>query len=272
MKKRILCLVLGLVLTAGMSMTALAEEHQGAAGWQAEFNGKDIVSNFDNTLIADSVTQVLPGDSIELNVTIKNSDSRETDWYMTNEILSTLEDAQASASEGAYEYRLTYTNSDGVATDLYSSDSIGGTNMGSAGPEGLMQIDGAAGDYFYLERLKQGETGRVTLWLRVDGETQGNGYQKTLAQLQMNFAVELADSDTPPGGRTPGSGAPRTGDTSDVLIWTLLTLALGLFLLCFAVYRILSGRHCEEEAPAGAGAVRRTRDRRGSRRKEDGSR
>ena len=34
MKKRILCLVLGLVLTAGMSMTALAEEHQGAAGQQ----------------------------------------------------------------------------------------------------------------------------------------------------------------------------------------------------------------------------------------------
>ncbi len=240
MKKRILCLVLGLVLTAGMSMTALAEEHQGAAGWQAEFNGKDIVSNFDNTLIADSVTQVLPGDSIELNVTIKNSDSRETDWYMTNEILSTLEDAQASASEGAYEYRLTYTNSDGVATDLYSSDSIGGTNMGSAGPEGLMQIDGAAGDYFYLERLKQGETGRVTLWLRVDGETQGNGYQKTLAQLQMNFAVEVVPEAVVRtevnhrvnrvSGGTQVVTTVQTGDTAPLMIWSAVALGCGVIL------------------------------------------
>lgn len=240
MKKRILCLVLGLVLTAGMSMTALAEEHQGAAGWQAEFNGKDIVSNFDNTLIADSVTQVLPGDSIELNVTIKNSDSRETDWYMTNEILSTLEDAQASASEGAYEYRLTYTNSDGVATDLYSSDSIGGTNAGSAGPEGLMQIDGAAGDYFYLERLKQGETGRVTLWLRVDGETQGNGYQKTLAQLQMNFAVEVVPEAVVRtevnhrvnrvSGGTQVVTTVQTGDTAPLMIWSAVALGCGVIL------------------------------------------
>ena len=240
MKKRILCLVLGLVLTAGMSMTALAEEHQGAAGWQAEFNGKDIVSNFDNTLIADSVTQVLPGDSIELNVTIKNSDSRETDWYMTNEILSTLEDAQASASEGAYEYRLTYTNSDGVATDLYSSDSIGGTNAGSTGPEGLMQIDGAAGDYFYLERLKQGETGRVTLWLRVDGETQGNGYQKTLAQLQMNFAVEVVPEAVVRtevnhrvnrvSGGTQIVTTVQTGDTTPLMIWSAVALGCGVIL------------------------------------------
>ena len=83
----------------------------------------------------------------------------------------------------------TYTDSNGVSTDLYSSDTVGGEEA-AGGEEGLHEIANTPGEYFYLERLQQGETGRVTLWMRVDGETQGNGYQETLAHLQMNFAVE----------------------------------------------------------------------------------
>lgn len=101
MKKKFLCLVMGLVMAAGMSTTAFAQDYQGASDWTAEFNGNDIVTNFASSNVADSMTQVLPGDSIELYVTIKNSDSTETDWYMTNEVIRTLEDTQASASGGA---------------------------------------------------------------------------------------------------------------------------------------------------------------------------
>ena len=35
--------------------------------------------------------------------------------------------------------------------------------------------------------------GIITLEVALDGETQGNSYQDTLADLQMNFAVELRD-------------------------------------------------------------------------------
>ena len=44
-------------------------------------------------------------------------------------------------------------------------------------------------DYFYLGRLAKNDVGYVTLTLSVDGETQGNSYQATMAQLEMNFAV-----------------------------------------------------------------------------------
>lgn len=243
MKKRILCLVMGLVLTAGMSMTAFAEDYKDTNSWTADYNGKEIVTNFGKNAVADTILQILPGDSIEVSVTIKNSDSRETDWYMTNEIIQTLEQTQTSAEEGAYEYRLTYTNSDGVATDLYVSDSVGGTNAaGDAGaPEGLLQLDGAAGEYFYLERLKQGETGKVTLWMRVDGETQGNGYQETLAKLGLNFAVEVVPEAVVRtevnhrvnrvSGGTQIVTTVQTGDTTPLMIWSAVALGCGVILL-----------------------------------------
>ena len=37
MKKRILCLVMGLVLTAGMSMTAFAEDYKDTNSWTADW-------------------------------------------------------------------------------------------------------------------------------------------------------------------------------------------------------------------------------------------
>ena len=56
----------------------------------------------------------------------------------------------------------------------------------------------------------------VTLKVVLDGETQGNTYQNTLASLQMNFAVEKTgtvpgpDGGGPEGGKPDGSGG---GDT-----------------------------------------------------------
>lgn len=240
MKKRILCLVMGLVLTAGMSMTVCAEDHQGASGWTADFNGKEIATNFRDNQISDAMNEVLPGDSIELNVTVKNSAENETDWYMTNEIIQTLEDTQNTASGGAYEYRLTYTDSTGAVTELYNSDTVGGENL-AGGEEGLRTIAGVPGEYFYLDRLAKGGTGRVTLWMRVDGETQGNGYQETLAQLRMNFAVEVVPEavvrtevshrvNTVSGG-TQIVTTVQTGDTAPLMIWSAVALCCGMVLL-----------------------------------------
>ena len=93
MKKKVLCLAMALVMLAGGSLTAHAEELKGQDGWRAEFNGKKIVSNFDSGTLADEAGNVQPGDSITLKVEIKNSDTGSTDWYMTNEAIQSLEDA-----------------------------------------------------------------------------------------------------------------------------------------------------------------------------------
>ena len=49
MKKKILCLVLTLVLTAGAATTAFAKDYQGADGWNVTFDGSKMNSNFQDS-------------------------------------------------------------------------------------------------------------------------------------------------------------------------------------------------------------------------------
>ena len=99
---------------------------------------------------------------------------------MTNEIIKTLEDG-SKATNGAYEYRLAYVDSQNNETLIYDSSTVGGDRS-----QGLKEIKGLD-DYFYLGRLAKNDVGYVTLTLSVDGETQGNSYQATMAQLEMKF-------------------------------------------------------------------------------------
>ena len=120
-------------------------------------------------------------------------------------------------------------------------------------------------DFFYLDRLDSGKSGKVSLTVALDGETNGNGYQNTLARLQMAFA---ADPVTGGGGGnggsggsggggssnggsdyTPGSGSPsggassvaftlgsvQTGDASNLMLWSGLALAAGLGLMIYTL-------------------------------------
>ena len=112
MKKKILCLAMTVIMAAGVHTTAFAKDYQGADGWQVHFTGDKMESNFENKTVSDELATIQPGDSIELKVQLKNSNKGETDWYMTNEIIQTLEEAQESAEGGAYEYKLTYVGSD----------------------------------------------------------------------------------------------------------------------------------------------------------------
>ena len=122
MKKKILCLAMTVIMAAGVHTTAFAKDYQGADGWQVHFTGDKMESNFENKTVSDELATIQPGDSIELKVQLKNSDKGETDWYMTNEIIQTLEEAQESAEGGAYEYKLTYVGSDNTEKVLYNSD------------------------------------------------------------------------------------------------------------------------------------------------------
>ena len=126
MKKKILCLAMTVIMAAGVHTTAFAKDYQGADGWQVNFTGGKMESNFKSSDVTDELANIQPGDSIELKVQLKNSDSTDTDWYMTNEVIQTLEDAQSSAEGGAYEYKLTYVGSDNAEKVLYDSSTVGG--------------------------------------------------------------------------------------------------------------------------------------------------
>lgn len=225
MKKRILCLAMTMIMVVGAGMTVNAKDYQGKDGWLVNFADGKMQSNFESSDISDDASNVQPGDSITLKVQIKNSESGETDWYMTNEVLQTLEDAKDSADGGGYEYRLSYVDASGNEDVIYDSETVGG-DTDDANNEGLREATDSLEDYFYLDRLASGETGNIYLRLAVDGETQGNGYQETFATLRMNFAVEEVAE-----GTTTTKRVVKTGDTSNAMLFSALALASGVVLL-----------------------------------------
>ena len=176
MKKRFVGLSLVLLLTFASSITAGAEELKGEAGWQVTFNGKRMESNFTSAGMADGINAMQPGDSVELTITLKNDFDGQADWYMKNEVLEALEDA-GDAEGGAYDYLLTYTDVTNTVTTLYSSEKFGGE--GRYNGVGLHGATTTLDDFFYLDRMGEGDTGVVKLMVALDGETLVNNYQNT---------------------------------------------------------------------------------------------
>lgn len=241
------------VLLASAPLTARAETFSGEDGWMVAFDGSGMVSTFTNAAIEDVIWLMQPGDTANIRLELRNDYSGDTHWYMTNQVLKSLEDTQDVAEGGAYGYVLTYIDPDGVEDVLYSSQDVGGDTVNESG-EGLHQVTDSLEDYFYLDTLAGGESGAITLEVHLEGETQGNEYQDTLAQLQMNFAVELAtDNPGGPNGEgpdSPGRNAVRTGDTSQLLLIFLVMMGAGLFCLVLAVYRIRRSRAEAEDRQA----------------------
>lgn len=269
MKKKWLASVLALLL-AVTPITAYAEDFSGGDGWKVSFDGKKMTSTFKNTDIDDKIYEMEPGDTVDFHIQLKNEYKQTTDWYMTNKVLESLEDAQTVAEGGAYSYILTYIKQDGTKETLYSSEEVGGETKNASG-EGLHQATNSLKDYFYLDRLKSGQSGEITLKVKLEGETQGNTYQDTLAKLQMNFAVELVDDSTTPGTpdnptKTPPKKSPsrttvKTGDNSRVLLYSVIALIAGLVCAGAVVYNVRQNREDAEEVSSKA-AKKNTRQRR----------
>ena len=244
MKKKVLCLVMAMVMVVGAGISVQAEDYQGKDGWVANFDGKEIKSNFGTSNLTEEAKSIQPGDSITLKVGIKNSDSGKTDWYMTNEAIQSLEDANSVANGGAYEYRLAYINAAGKETELYNSETVGGE--GASSKEGLHQATDSLEEYFYLDRLDPGQSGMVKLRVKVDGETQGNDYQETLALLKMTFAVEKVTESTirkVPGEDKVITNRVKTGDTNKILLFCALALISGIILLILALMSMKRRRY-----------------------------
>lgn len=255
MKKKGMTLLLALCLILAMSPKALAETVEGSSDWQVVFtSGKQMESNFKTQELDEKVSGLLPGDNIVFMINLENQNESATDWYMTNKVLYSLEDRSANSGTtgGAYTYELIYTDKDGEENVLFSSDTVGGESR--VGEEGLHGATNALKDYFFLDSLNPGQKGKIVLRVALDGETQGNDYQNTLADLQMNFAVELRDTpagtDGPPTTpNTPGrTTVVKTGDETELLPWFLAMAVGGILILILAVYRVKRNKNQGEEA------------------------
>ena len=275
--KAMTCFLSGLtaLCLAAPSLPAHAETYYGDDGWKVVFTSdKKMESTFNTKDINDVVGGMQPGDNVIITLDLKN-ENKATDWYMKNEVLYSLEDRSANKETGggAYTYRLVYTDKDGKEDVLFDSDTVGGegaADVTSRMGEGLKGATNALKNYFYLDTLKKGEAGAITLEVALDGETQGNDYQKTLADLEMNFAVEMrATAPTPdgpgshrtypdppgnpgtpgvPASNTSGTGVVQTSDDNHILLYTVLSGVSGLMLLLFCIYSFREHKRREEEA------------------------
>ena len=257
--KKLLGLLLTAALACALALPAAAEHYTGAEDWTVAFTGKGMESNFKSGDFDDAMTALQPGDSVTLTVHLKNTTADGiTDWYMTNEVLRSLEESQQVARNGGYSYELTYTGPGGEQAVLYSSDAIGGEKDQQAGL-GLHEATDSLEDFFYLDQLLGGQSATVTLEVSLDGETQGNAYQDTLAQLQMNFAAEPKETadggrfdtkttDTVSShGRRLGKNArgkvyitriPQTSDDSNPLLIAVVCGISGAVLLVLGILRL----------------------------------
>ncbi|MDO5134299.1 MAG: hypothetical protein Q4D81_15170 [Eubacteriales bacterium] len=179
---------------------------------------KKMVSDFKSSEMYNQMAGMQPGDHINIVMNLKNENESTVDWYMTNKVLKSLEDTRKNhpnLSGGAYSYILTYKNlSTNDEKVLYSSDTVGGEGASTAG-QGLHEATNALKDWFYLDTFSKGQSGVLNLYVELDGETQGNDYQDTLAELQMNFAVELKESGGGGGGSSGGGEALKDESRSE---------------------------------------------------------
>ena len=236
-------LTVSAVLAGSTAVPVLANHYpETDPGWTVTFDSSSkMVSNFEKNVIDQTVAAMQPGDDATFRVTIRNTNKQNTNWYMENAVLKSLEDRSAlAATTGAgYGYKLDYINSSGVREPLFDSDKVGGdqgyVDRQNRYREGLNEATENLEDWFFLEELGSGRSGHVELLVTLEGETQGNAYQDTLADLQMNFAVELLPGSTTPPGSTTRTNVVKTGDNSHTMLYLVMAGVAGVVLLVLAI-------------------------------------
>lgn len=252
--KKMICAVLALCLMLALSVTAFANSVELTEA-HVTFTAGDVMdSDYAAAEVNSALSVLQPGDDMTVKLYLKNENAENVDWYMTNEVIYSLEDRSHSANGGAYTYLLTYTSVAGETYILYSSDTVGGEESVN-NVTGLHEATRGLEDFFYLETMQTGESGYITLYVALDGETQGNDYQNTLANLQMNFAVEkgtelpgrsplgtdrIIDNEViVPGGspddQTNVKDIVKTGDDMDLLPYYIAMAGSGALFLLLAV-------------------------------------
>ncbi len=267
MKKRILYLMMAVLIAISVPLTASAASttNPNEKEWTVRYDGDKMNTEIGGKAATVDLTMPtqLPGGEFMLDAKIHNDSKYKTDWYMSNEILKSLEKSVAAAAAGgAYTYLLTYhgPEENGVTPapiEIYNSSSVGGDTASAGGEVGLEEVKDLK-EHFYLDRLLPGEKASVKLYVALDGTTLTNSYQDSMAELQLNFAVEkiregtITKEITRINTETLVEYVPtvvqtmvQTGDNAPILLFSGLTFVSAIGLIVVAV-RIAIKRRSEK--------------------------
>ena len=233
--KKLITLLLVASLLVFPAMSAFAQDYT-VPGGSVEWDGSKLNSNLSS--LNDSIGDMQPGDTVTYTVKLSNNGSKDADFWMSNTILQSFED-NGKASDGAYTYYLAFEGPNGTEV-FYNSAAVGGDDS-----TGLNEVPESLEDAFLLGTLAKGQSGTVTVYVALDGETQGNTYQKALAELQLVFGVEDRTTTTTTKTITktktvtvPGeTKVVRTGDDFNMAPIYIAVLAAGVILLVVATGR-----------------------------------
>lgn len=265
--KRFAAILLGLALLATSATAAFADGDTDPA---VTYDGSALTANYTDKNFAEQLFAMQPGDSKTLTVELHNNTDAQAAFSLNNSVIQSLEETlNTQAAGGAYTYHLEYQGPSGTQV-LFDSQRIGGTKTnttraaGSA--EGLNEINGAVGNsdaelttapngmtYRFLDTLGARQSGKVLMTVTLDGETQGNAYQNTLASLMLRFAVDPVTSIN--RNETVTNRVNRdvttvvqTGEGVDNLPFVLATGISGLILLVLGILGMLDGRKAKKAA------------------------
>ena len=196
MKRLGLSILTALVLLLSLTVTAVAAEADNNEDLGSlEYNGTKLIASSDFADLNDYLSGMEPGDSVLFTVTLKNSGTEDADFWMKNDAIQSFED-NSEASGGAYTYILSYNGE-----ELYNNETVGGDVADDLAKRGgLHEATEALKEFFFLDTLKSGASAKVTLYVALDGLTQGNSYQHELSKINLTFGVE--DHTVPTGDQT----------------------------------------------------------------------
>ena len=205
------------------------------------YKGGDSIVTENASSIEEAIAGLEPGDSVTIEQIYSNESDAETNWYIENQVLKTLEEQSTAAGEnGGYTYILTVGG-----TEIFNSDTVGGTDAPDS-KEGLKQATDATSEWFYIGTLEPYDSGKTTLYIALDGESQANAYELTDGELEIRYAVEEVD-DTVTYEHVPGERIVKTGDETNIL-GPVLMLAGAVVLLVLAVLSFRKDRKDGEDA------------------------
>lgn len=232
MRKR-LCLLLAALLALCLCSSAFAERFEGPEGWRVILRADETLESNLSDLHGDVTLE--PGDEAAFTVALENRSAVTADWYLANEILRSLEDGSSVAAGGAYAYELRWQDPDGSERVLFSGEVVGGEIAAPSGEQGLHEIEPLLKDYVFLVTLAPGQSGVVKLRLSLEGESLGDDYQLTHAELRLRIAAALHSGD--------GVDIVVTGDeTPEVFPYYIIMLASGFALLVLLTVLLLRRR------------------------------
>lgn len=194
MKKLYLNMVLALTLvvagTLGVSSTVKAQTK--SLEWTVQYDGGDTFETLGKDATKSTISGTMPGDTLKYVVTYSNAYDKTTDFFLNAEVLSSLEDGAKNdatttekAAGGAYSFSVKYT-ANGTTETIYDSDTVGGDSVVS---QGLNQTN-KDNAYVNVGRLTKGQSGVVTIEIKLDGNSQDNSYMEKLAKMNVQFAVQ----------------------------------------------------------------------------------